>query len=288
MKKPIVLLTLLLMASYGLPGEASAGSVVNITKEGVASFTEARVIQLAGGTIYTRLYWGDAYVRVTIKTTNKTKFYRGTGELTTLSEVGEGNLLDLSGELESGGNTLTLIASSVKNSSIQKQQTTANGKVVSIDLGTRKFVIDSKKLGVITVNVKPETNFVKGNRTLDLDHLRVGDTITKASGDYDISTKTLIAESVVTHVDLGQYKPKNFEGTLQVVSGVTLPTSLRVLIGGTSYTVNLREKTSVFNKSRGTVSLGRFVVGDLVRIYGSVIEVDEPVIDAEILRNMSL
>lgn len=286
--KNTIFLALLLACSFGMPENVIAGSVVNITKEGVASFTEAKVMQLAGGTIYARLYWGDAYVRFTIKTTNKTKFYRGTGELTTLSEIGEGNSLDVSGELESGGNTLTLIASSVKNSSVQKQQTVATGKVTSIDLGARKFTLDSKKLGLITINVKPETVFSKGNRTLDLEHVKVGDSVTRASGDYDLSAKILSADSVVTYLDLNQFKPKNYEGTLQSVGGTTLPTNVRVMIGGTSYTVNLRDKASVLNKSRSSVSLNRFMAGDQVRIYGSMVEVDEPIIDAEILRNMSL
>lgn len=289
MKKLIVLLSLsILIGVVGVPQHALAGSVVNITKEGVASFAEAKVMQLAGDTLYTRLYWGEAFVRLTVKTNSKTKFYRGTGELTTISEVAEGNLLDVSGELESGGNTLTLNASSIKNSSVQKQQTNASGKVVSVDLGLRKFVLDSKISGVINVNVKPETSFVKGNRTLDLEHVLVGDMITKVSGDYDLNTKTLIANSVLTHVDPSLYKAKNFDGTLQVVSGVTVPTSIRVLVGTISYTVNLRENTSILKKNRSKGSLNRFVVGDTVRIYGSIVEVDEPIIDAEIVRNMSL
>lgn len=288
MKKSITFLLLFVIFNVFTPGNLLAGSVVTITKEGLASFTEAKVMQLAGGTIYTRLYWGDAYIRVMVKTTNKTKFYRGTGEVTTISEIVEGNVLDVSGELESGSNTLTLVATSVKNSSVQKQQTIATGKVVSVDFGSRKIVLDSKKFGVISVNIKPETTFVKGNRTLDLEHVLVGDTITKASGDYDFSTKTLVADSIVTFVDLNNYKPRNFEGTLQSISGTTVPTSARILIGKISYTVNLREKTSILKSNRSLVSLNRFVAGDKVRVYGAIVEVDEPIIDAEIIRNMNL
>ncbi|MSU45253.1 MAG: hypothetical protein EXS47_01330 [Candidatus Zambryskibacteria bacterium] len=288
MKNSITFLFIVVGFVLITPQSALAGSVISITKEGVASFTEAKVMQLVGGTIFARLYWGEAYIRFTIKTDSRTKFYRGTGEVTTISEIVEGNLLDVTGELESGSNTLTLITSSIKNSSVQKQQTNASGKVVSVDLGLRKFILDSKVLGVININVKPETSFVKGNRTLDLEHFFVGDMVTKVSGDYDLSTKTLVADSVLTYVDPAYYKAKNFEGVLQVVSGVSVPTSLRVMVGKTSYTVNLREKTSILKKNRSAGSLNRFVVGDNLRIYGSIVEVDEPIIDAGIVRNMSL
>jgi hypothetical protein len=123
---------------------------------------------------------------------------------------------------------------------------------------------------------------------LDLAHINVGDTITKASGDYDLPTKTLNANSVTTFVDPLYYKPKNFQGTLKEVLGTTLPASLKVSVDGKIYTVNLTTKTSVWNTLRNSVSLSRYVAGDTVRIYGAIREVDEPIIDAEIVRNISL
>ena len=60
------------------------------------------------------------------------------------------------------------------------------------------------------------------------------------------------------------------------------------MIDGKVYTVNLAQTTLVLNKVRSAALLSRFVVGDTVRIYGRIEEVDEPIIDAEILRNISL
>src|SRR3989338_4115549 len=117
----IVFGTLFLLASF-VNVSAISNSEVHITKDGRASITSAKVMQLAGSTFFTRLYWGESYIRFLIKTNNNTKFFRGTGEATTLSEVSVGDILDVSGVLESGSESLVLVAATVKNSSVQKQQ----------------------------------------------------------------------------------------------------------------------------------------------------------------------
>jgi len=160
--------------------------------------------------------------------------------------------------------------------------------VVSVDLSGRKFVLNAKNVGTIIVYATTTTQFIKGNRVLDLGHVKAGDTITKTSGDYNLTTKTLVAESVVTYVDLNNYKPKNYEGKLQEIAGITAPTSIKISINGVSYVVNISSKTSILNKNRNSVSLSRFVVGDTIRIYGAIQEVDNPIINADIVRNTSL
>src|SRR3989344_3232701 len=104
MKKTIVFPILFIGLSLAIPQGVFANSVVSIDKDGVTSDSEVRVVQLAGRTFFTRLYWGLAFVRVTVKTNANTKFYRGTGELTNLSEIAEGDFLDITGELEANSN----------------------------------------------------------------------------------------------------------------------------------------------------------------------------------------
>jgi hypothetical protein len=283
MQKYIAIFVFLL--SFGV---THANSEVHITTDGKASVSGVKIMQLAGSTFFTRLYWGNAYVRMLVKTNTKTKFLRGTGEATTISEIKVGDSLEMTGELESGTDTLVLVANTIKNSSVQKQQSVFTGKVVSVDLSSGSFILNTTKTGVVTVVTNSSTSFVKGNRTLDLAHIQVGDTITKTSGDYDLNTKTLVATSVLTYVDMNMYKPQNYEGRLEEVMGVTLPTSIQVSVGGKSYVVNLSLKTSVQSKNKNSALLNRFVVGDTVRFYGTLREIDEPVIDADILRNLSL
>ncbi len=266
---------------------AFSGSEVHITKDGLTSISGAKVMQLAGGTLFMRLYWGDAYVRFTIKTNSKTKILRATNEETTMAEVSEGDLLDVTGELESGGNSLIVVASTIRNSSVDKKQATFSGKVSGVDLASRSFTLVTKT-DTITVQTGTTTQFLKGTRTLDLEHVSVGDTVLKTSGDYNLTSKLLSAQLVTTYVDLNNYKPRNFDGVLAEVSGTSLPTSVRVTVGNIKYTVNIKETTSLLSKTRSTVVLSRFVVGDKLRLYGAIREVDDPIIDAEIVRNMSL
>lgn len=282
------LVAVLLGLVFATPSSAFAGSEVHITSDGKATVSQVKVMQIFGSTLATRMYWGNAFVRMTVKTDKKTAFLRATGEATTLSEIVEGNVLDIVGELEYGSDSLVVVASSVKNVSVEKAQATFSGKVTSVDLSARKFSLDGKQTGLIAVTVSSATQFVKGNRTLDLEHLKVGDNITKVSGEFDYKTKILTATSVNTYLDLNIFKPRNFEGTVAEVFGTTLPASLKVKIEGVTYTINLGAKASVLRKNKSTVGLNRFVSGDPVRLYGSIREVDDPVIDAEIIRNLDL
>lgn len=287
MKNKVLIALLLAIIPLSF-SEAFSGSEVNISKNGIANVTGAKVMQLAGPTFYTRLYWGDTFVRLLVKTKSTTKFYRATGEATTLAEVSEGNWLDISGELESGSTGLSLVANTVRNSSVHKEQSTFSGKVTNVDLNTRQFTLDTKTVGQITVVTSTTTIFTKGSRTLDLEHVKVGDTISKTSGDYDLSSKVLVAINVKTFIDPNYYKPKLFEGKLVELTNLTAPSSIKVSVSGVTYLVNLNSSTLILNKLRNSVLLNRFVVGDSIRIFGAIREVDEPIIDAEVVRNTNI
>jgi hypothetical protein len=268
--------------------QAFAGTVVNISGDGSSVISGVKVMQLAGSTIFARMYWGDSYVRLTIKTNSNTKFYRATGEVTGLSEITEGNMLDITGSINSGSDVLTITASTIKNQSVQKKQNVFSGKVSGVDLPNNSFLLNTTKYGIVTVKTNTTTQFIKGSRTLDLAHVVVGDTITKTSGDFDIPTNTLTANSVVTYIAPDYYKSKNFQGTLKEIGGTALPTTLQVLIDGKTYTVNVTANASILNKAKGPIMLNRFVVGDTIRVYGAIREVDEPIMDVEVVRNINL
>ncbi|MCK9344812.1 MAG: hypothetical protein M0P64_01645 [Candidatus Pacebacteria bacterium] len=265
-------------------------SEMHVTKNGDASMSQAKVMQIAGGTLFARLYWGDAFIRFTIKTNSSTKFYRATGEATTIAEIKEGDILDTVGTLETGSNTINLIATSIKNSSVQKEQAVLAGTVSSVDLSARQFTMTSKDRGEVTVKVGAATPFTKGNRTVDIGNLRKGDYISKTSGDYDYATRTLVADKVIIYVDLGLFKAQNFAGKL--VEAPTVSTdgtaTLKILVGSTTYSVHLQKGAAVMRADRSVTTLQRFVAGDSIRFYGIRREIDDPIIDAEVLRNLNL
>jgi uncharacterized membrane protein len=272
-----------------LPIQALAlSSEVHIYKDGKVSMKGVKVMQLAGPTFFTRLYWGDAFVRLTVKTNSGTVFYRATGEKTTLSEVAVEDILDLEGELEPGGSALVIIPKTVKNTSVVKEQSVLSGKVTSIDINKNSFTLESKSRGEVSVNLLDNSHFIKGNRNIDLNRLKIGDDITKVDGDYDYSNKSIKAQRVVAYVDLKTFEPKVHIGNLTAIGGTNLPTELSVNISGSNYKVNLRKDASMLNKAWGRTSLSRFVVGDTIRIWGAIREVDELIIDAEVVRNLNI
>jgi hypothetical protein len=274
---------------FFLPTSAFAlSSEVHITKDGKVKIEGVKVMQLAGQTIFTRLYWGDAFVRLTVKTGNNTVFYRATGEKTQLSEIAIDDILNLEGELEPGGSALIVIPTIVRNVSVEKEQLTLSGKVTSVDVGSGRFSMNSKSKGAVIVAVGTTTEFIKGSRAIDLSRIKVGDTIKQTSGDFDYKTKTLNARAVNVFVDMNTFKPKTFEGVISSIAGNTLPTSLSIKISGQIYTVYLNNNSSVLNKEKKATTLSRFEEGDKVRLYGAIREADELLIDAEVIRNMDL
>lgn len=278
----VAFLTLAPIPTFALSSE------IYVTKDGKASVSSAKVMQQAGSTFFARLYWGDAFIRFTIKTNSSTKFMRAGGEATTITEIKEGDLLDVSGELQPQSDTLTINASSIKNSSVQKEQANLSGTVTALNHSVKQFTLNNKERGFVTVKVATSTQFIKGNRTLDLEHIRIGDRITKASGDYDIPSRTLVASLVTTFVDPALYKPRLLIGKLAEAPTTENNSSLKVVISEVPFTVFLNSTTTIMRNNRSTTTLERFIKGDTIRIYGTRREIDAPIIDAEVIRNINL
>ncbi|MBI3634405.1 MAG: hypothetical protein HY228_02190 [Candidatus Yonathbacteria bacterium] len=283
------IITLITSLTIFAPVSALAlSSEIHVTKEGKADVSSAKVMQQAGNTFFARLYWGDAFIRFTIKTNSSTKFLRATGEATTIGEVKEGDLLDVSGELQSQSDTLTINASTIKNSSVQKEQAVLSGTVTALNSSLKQFTLNNKERGFVTVKVATSTQFIKGNRSLDLEHIRIGDRIIKTSGDYDIPSKTFIANSVTTYVDPALYKPRLFIGKLTETPSSIEAITIKVSVSDTPFSVFIGNNTEIMRNSRSTTTIQRFIKGDTIRIYGTRREIDEPIIDAEVVRNTNL
>lgn len=286
-RKIFISLSAVFLALAPMQAAHALSSEINVTRDGKASVSSAKVMQIAGSTFYARLYWGDAFIRFTIKTNSATKFSRATGEATTIAEIKEGDLLDVSGELQSQSDTLTINASIIRNSSVQKEQTTLSGTVTATNPSIQQFTLNNKERGFVTVVTSTSTQFIKGSRTLDIDHVRIGDRIIKTSGDYDIPTRTLTAQLVTTYIDPILFKPRNFVGKL-TETPTPDATSIKVTVDGVVFTAMINEKTTLLRSNKSSATLQRFVAGDSIRLYGTRREVDDPIIDAEIIRNLNL
>jgi hypothetical protein len=272
-------------------GVASAdGSEVTITKDGKATVSSARVMQLAGPTLYTRLYWGDAFVRLLVKGNSFTKVYRSTGEVSSLSEIGEGDLLNMEGTLEPGGTALVLIPTTIKNISDQKKQIVSSGVVTALNLDVSTLIIQTKKYGAITANVGTTTQLIKGSRVVALSKVKTGDIVKQVSGSLDMGSKKLEAAGISIYVDPHLFEPQLhlMQLTGIVMSASSTVTSMTATKDNISYTLIPKSNITFLNKNRASVSPSRFVVGDTIRVWGALEETDVPTIDVEVVRNMNL
>lgn len=283
------ILFFLIVSTLCVPALVSANSEMTITQDGKATVKGAKVMQIAGPTFYTRLYWGNSFIRLLVKAGPQTKVTRSFGEPTTLSEIAVGDMLDLEGRLESAADSLSLVPSSIKDLSIEKAQNTFKGTVVGFSTTTEGFLLYVKDRGNITVAFESgTTTVIKGSRTIDLARIRVGDVITNALGEFNYQTATLTARKVVVYFDKSIIEPKIFEGKLRALPQGQAPTTMVVTISGTDYTIDIKADTKIRNTARETTLLSRFLINDTIRIYGAVREADVPIIDAYIVRNINL
>ena len=267
----------------------SPSSEINIDKAGKVSIVGAKVMQFAGSTIYTRVIWDNSFVRLIIKTNSATSMTRFFGEDIKLSDVSVGNYISVDGALESGADSLSVIANSLTNLSDRTKQDGFSGIITAIDPSLKNFTFYTKSQGFIKANISTNTSIILGSRTVDAAHLKLGDKIISTTGTFDYTTKTLDAQSMEIYIDTSIFKPRNYSGALKVAPGRDLPTTMVVTIKSTDYLVKLNADTQIINNRRKPLELSRFIVGDSIVFYGAIQENDSPIMDdVEIVRNASL
>ncbi|MES2087905.1 MAG: hypothetical protein V4467_02840 [Patescibacteria group bacterium] len=265
---------------------ANSSQELHIDKDGNIRASQVTVMQIAGTSIYVRYYIGLAFLRILIKTDKTTKIFRRFGDEIPLGQVNVGDMLNVEGKIESGADSLSIITSKIINFSNQKEVTNFQGIVAGTGSTTGSFILNTQT-GPITIQTNPTTQIKKGSRIISTDLVKNGDSVTDVTGTFDHATKTIAADVVVVYIDKNIFLPRNFEGTLTAIASSN-PTTLAMKIEGKNYTVALNSNTNILNKARGSVSIKRYLEGDTVRIYGAIREAEDPIIDAQIVRNTSL
>lgn len=278
---------IILIAVILLTNKAFAASEVNISRDGKAVIKEAKVMQIAGTTLFTRLYWGDAYVRLTIKGNDKTKILRSGGNEGSLTEFKVGDLVNTEGVLESGGNTLSLLPTKIQNISVNKSERNYSGVIRDILQNQGIFTLEVNSSTKINVKVPQGLTFKKGNRSLGSEALRVGDRVLEVKGEYDANSSTLTAKSLTVFVDMSQYVKKVHTAKFES-SDSNNESIINISINNVVFKAYLGKSTEIINASRKAISLKRFEVGDNLRVLGKIRESDDPQIDAEIIRNLDI
>lgn len=261
----------------------------SIDSNGKVSADGLRVEQIAGTTFYAKIYWGPSLIRLLIRTDSNTKIVKHYGEPITISDISVGDYVSIQGDLFTGSQSLDVVVSSIKDWNLQTEENQFSGNVVNVMVNNSQFLLNPKKSTQnITVNLASTTEISKGSLMITPDKILPGDIVINTIGNFDHSTNTLDATFVKIYQDMSIFKPKNFIGSVLVLTNQTLPGKISVLIDKKGYTLNLASTTAILNKMKRPASLARFIVGDKVRIYGFIEEANSGTIDAQIIRNMSL
>ncbi|MEK7575460.1 MAG: hypothetical protein AAB511_04515 [Patescibacteria group bacterium] len=258
----------------------------HMDKDGKIRIRQVKVFQVSGTSFYLRYYVGQAFIRILAKTDTHTKVFRKFGDEIAIDQIVAGDILNIEGEMENGADTLSVVATKITNFSNQKEITGFKGSIVAMGSTTESFILATKS-GNVTLVTGPNTQIKKGSRIIPPNLVKIGDTITDVVGTYDHATRTIDANVVVVYVNKKIFVPRNFEGTLKTIVSSN-PASLIVNTEGKDYTVMLTGGTEILNKARKSTSLKRYLENDTVRFYGAIREAEEPIIDAELVRNISL
>ncbi len=269
------------------PLSVRADSELNISTNGTFTGKQLKVMQIAGKNLFMRGYWGNAFLRVTVLINASTTITRSHGDSGALADLHEGDMLDVTGTLAPGAETVTVNAASIRNSSADQAPKSVAGVAQSVDKSALTLVLKDATLGTITVVVPASVPIKKGMREIEFGDVSQGDKILSASGTFDYASKTLTSNAIEIYQDKTIFAPRNFDGVLKSLSGTTLPTTAVVTVGKTDYTVYLSAKSQTLKKSKAPGDLVRFVVGDTVRLWGAIRQTDLTQIDAEIIRDLN-
>ncbi|MDO8561423.1 MAG: hypothetical protein Q7S05_01200 [bacterium] len=280
----ILFLTLGAGAAY-----AASPSDIHITPDGKFSATNVVVFQKAGtSNFFSRVTWGDAYVRVTVLAQKDTVITRAHGEPMTSNDIREKDVLDVEGRLSSGEGALVIKATKIRDTSLQIESKRISGTVASVNTGNSSLILSNNIFGATTtVILLPSAIIQKGVRTIALGEVFPGDTVLSASGAYDYTKNAFSTSLIEIYQDKKMFTPRNFEGKLKSISATALPATLVATIGNADYTVYIAEGSSVLNSSRKPASLSRFVAGDVIRLYGAIRQANFGEIDASIVRDLN-
>jgi hypothetical protein len=261
----------------------------HIDDNGRVSVHGIQVIQKAGTTIYGRLNFGSAIIRLTISTSQNTKFVKRFGGAITIAEINPGDFLSVEGTILQGTDSLGVVASFVKDWSLGTEvREFNNGVVLAVDEANHSLVVRAETKEEITVRVPTTIDIVKGARVIGFAELAVGDKVSRVAGTLDVLQKTLTATDLEIFQDPSVFWPRNFQGTLKSLSSLSLPTVMTLTIDGRDYTVYVPADAVILNRLRQKTTLNRFVVGDTIRFYGAIRQTDLNVADAKVVRNIEI
>jgi hypothetical protein len=200
-----VFLVLILMAVVALPlwaEETNNSNSVNsfdkikFFKSRPIFFNQA-ILKTIDGQILTVTVKDKVYA---VSVSDKTKLLRKYGAKSNLAEFKVGHKLQVYGKRTA---ELTMSASLIRNSSIEKKRGTFLGVIESLDLANQKFVLKPTNRAKVTVTVSAATKIIYKSKTLSFADLAVGSKLAVA-GVWDKSDNTVTEVSKIVTISQTQ------------------------------------------------------------------------------------
>lgn len=257
---------------------------IHINDNGKVLVRGAKITAINGAMITAGNAWGSSTMTWNVDTTTAKMLRRYDGS-SSVSEMKVGDYISFNGTLDTTVSNFTVRATTIKDWSVQVKNSSFDGTIKSIDATAMSFVLTSNNRGDITVTTDANTKIMRGDTTIAVSGLMVGDKVTKTEGLFNNLDRTLKADSV--KISSGVLGKRTFEGTLVSIAGTTLPTSFVLKVGDANYTVNVPANISVLGSNWLVMPIANMQVNDTIRVYGAVQAASMTTIDASVVRDAS-
>ncbi len=272
------------------PTRGDVATTLTIDRDGNTILKGAKIVQIAGNNMFVKTSWGSAKINWVIVVSKDTTLSRRFGGVSTINEFSNDEYINVEGTMYgSGGDSLVIKAKSVKNWSKENEPGEFSGTIANFNPDKKSFVLIVSGAPNVTVTAPAALTIKKGSRAISFLELRNGDRVISTGGVFNVIDRTLAVDRMEIFQEQSIFVPKNFQGTLKSIAGTSLPTTAVVTIEGKDYTIYLTQQTVIMNKLKEKALLQRFLIGDTVRLYGSIrkINLDE-IENIEVFRNIDL
>ncbi len=270
------------------PKEVGSPLELSIKENGTITVQGLRVEQLAGKSFYTKMMWGDAPMRMTVRTNDKTKFTKKNDQAIAIGNVSVGDYITVVGDFIPGSSSLDVQATTIKDWSIQTESAKYSGSISGVNEEGVKYTLNLSSGEQINLRLNGTSTITRGNIRVGINELLSGVKVLSAEGIFNQRDKTLAATALKLYQDMSLFDIKTFEGTITVISPKDSPATMNVAVDGKNYKVQFGAQSKILTTARTPISLERYLVGDKVRFSGYIQELDHSLVKATVARNMNL
>jgi hypothetical protein len=216
----------------------------------------------------------------TVEVTADTKIVRRFNGTSDLNEFIIGDTLQVKGKLSDSSANI-IIATWIKDLSVQRAGGTFHGNIVTLDCANSKFTYKPDKRVEQTVYLSVNTKIIRGGEKISCADLKNGERAI-IIGLWRQADKRINADRIIVFM-------KTLSGTITKIETTNggLPATLTVLHKNSqTWTVNITSSTKLYRRYMGTATIDEFAVGDKIEARGT--QGTGNIINAKVVRDNSI